>query len=159
MISYNHQKKWMFNWFCKKSPTSIGGGWIAEISWQINWFMLKYYQRRWNILKKMSEYAYHYGLMVRIYPNTEQKQIIFVNSAVSSFVYNKMIQNIVRRMWELIEFNEYIQEERWILHPKICNRTNASILKTIQKDMVSFRYGVEQLCKNVTERPWSNLYT
>ena len=66
----------------------------------------------------MSEYAYHYGLMVRIYPNTEQKQIIFVNSAVSRFVYNKMIQNIVRRMWEIIEINEYkeykenIQEER-----------------------------------------------
>lgn len=40
----------------------------------------------------MSEYAYHYGLMVRIYPNTEQKQIISVNSDVSRFVYNKMVQ-------------------------------------------------------------------
>lgn len=44
------------------------------------------------MLKKMSEYAYHYGLMVRIYPNTEQKQIISVNSNVSRFVYNKMVQ-------------------------------------------------------------------
>lgn len=44
------------------------------------------------MLKKMSEYAYHYGLMVRIYPNTEQKQIISVNSDVSRFVYNKMVQ-------------------------------------------------------------------
>ena len=44
------------------------------------------------MLKKMSEYTYHYGLMVRIYPNTEQKQIISVNSNVSRFVYNKMVQ-------------------------------------------------------------------
>ena len=44
------------------------------------------------MLKKMSEYVYHYGLMVRIYPNTEQKQIISVNSDVSRFVYNKMVQ-------------------------------------------------------------------
>lgn len=45
-----------------------------------------------NIMKKMSEYDYHYGLIVRIYPNTEQKQIISVNSDVSRFVYNKMVQ-------------------------------------------------------------------
>lgn len=44
------------------------------------------------MLKKMAEYTYHYGLMVRIYPNTEQKQIISVNSDVSRFVYNKMVQ-------------------------------------------------------------------
>lgn len=40
----------------------------------------------------MSEYTYHYGLMVHIYPNTEHKQVISVNSDVSRFVYNKMIQ-------------------------------------------------------------------
>ena len=44
------------------------------------------------MLKKMTEYTYHYGIMVRIYPNTEQKQIISVNSNVSRFVYNKMVQ-------------------------------------------------------------------
>ena len=43
-------------------------------------------------MNKMSEYAYHYGLTVHIYPNTEQKQIISVNSDVSRFVYNKMVQ-------------------------------------------------------------------
>ena len=43
-------------------------------------------------MKKTSEYTYHYGLKVRIYPNTEQKQIISVNSDVSRFVYNKMVQ-------------------------------------------------------------------
>ena len=44
------------------------------------------------MLKKMSEYTYHYGLMVRIYPSTEQKQVISVNSNVNRFVYNKMVQ-------------------------------------------------------------------
>ena len=40
----------------------------------------------------MTEYTYHYGLIVRIYPSTEQKQIISVNSDVSRFVYNKLVQ-------------------------------------------------------------------
>ena len=44
------------------------------------------------MLKKMSEYTYHYGLMARIYPSTEQKQVISVNSNVNRFVYNKMVQ-------------------------------------------------------------------
>ena len=44
------------------------------------------------MLKKMSEYTYHYGLKVRIYPSTEQKQVISVNSNVNRFVYNKMVQ-------------------------------------------------------------------
>ena len=43
-------------------------------------------------MKKMSEYIYHYGLKVRIFPNTEQKQIISVSSNASRFVYNKMVQ-------------------------------------------------------------------
>ena len=40
----------------------------------------------------MSEYTYYYGLKVRIYPSTEQKQVISVNSDVNRFVYNKMVQ-------------------------------------------------------------------
>lgn len=32
------------------------------------------------MLKKMSEYEYHYGLKVRIYPSTKQKQIIAASS-------------------------------------------------------------------------------
>ena len=43
-------------------------------------------------MKKTSEYIYHYGLKVRIFPNTEQKQIISVSSNASRFVYNKMVQ-------------------------------------------------------------------
>ncbi|MGN8833758.1 helix-turn-helix domain-containing protein, partial [Selenomonas montiformis] len=40
----------------------------------------------------MSEYEYHYGLKVRIYPNTKQKQIIATSSNASRFVYNKMVE-------------------------------------------------------------------
>ena len=44
------------------------------------------------MLKKMSEYDYHYGLKVRIYPSTKQKQIISASSNASRFVYNKMVE-------------------------------------------------------------------
>lgn len=44
------------------------------------------------MLKKMSGYEYHYGLKVRIYPNTRQKQIITASSNASRFVYNKMVE-------------------------------------------------------------------
>ena len=43
------------------------------------------------MLKNMSKYNYHYGLKVRIYPNTKQKQIIKLNSDVSRAVYNYMV--------------------------------------------------------------------
>ena len=45
-----------------------------------------------NMLKKMANYEYHYGLKVRIYPNTRQKQIIATSSNASRFVYNKMVE-------------------------------------------------------------------
>ena len=44
------------------------------------------------MLKKMSEYEYHYGLKVRIYPSTSQKRIITASSNASRFVYNKMVE-------------------------------------------------------------------
>lgn len=39
----------------------------------------------------MSKLAYHFGLKMRIYPSTKQKQIIQVNSDISRTVYNKMV--------------------------------------------------------------------
>ena len=39
----------------------------------------------------MCDLAYHYGLKMRIYPSTQQKQIIKVNSDISRTVYNKMV--------------------------------------------------------------------
>ena len=44
------------------------------------------------MMKRMSEYQYHYGLKVRIYPNTKQKQVISASSNASRFVYNKMVE-------------------------------------------------------------------
>ncbi len=44
------------------------------------------------MLKRMSEYEYHYGLKVRIYPNTRQMEIVSASSAASRFVYNKMVE-------------------------------------------------------------------
>ena len=42
-------------------------------------------------MKKMKDLAYHYGLKMRIYPSSQQKEIIKINSDVSRAVYNKMI--------------------------------------------------------------------
>ena len=42
-------------------------------------------------MKPMSKLAYHFGLKMRIYPSTKQKQIIQVNSDISRTVYNKMV--------------------------------------------------------------------
>lgn len=41
-------------------------------------------------MKKMSELSYHYGLKMRIYPSTKQKQLIKLNSDISRTVYNKL---------------------------------------------------------------------
>ena len=42
-------------------------------------------------MKLMSKLAYYFGLRMRIYPSTKQKQIIKVNSDISRTVYNKMV--------------------------------------------------------------------
>lgn len=42
-------------------------------------------------MKIMSKLAYHFGLRMRIYPSTKQKQIIKVNSDISRTMYNKMV--------------------------------------------------------------------
>ena len=42
-------------------------------------------------MKPMSKLAYHFGLKMRIYPSTKQKQIIQANSDISRTVYNKMV--------------------------------------------------------------------
>ena len=40
---------------------------------------------------KKKEYAYHYGLKVRIYPSNRQKEMIRRNSDAARFVYNEMV--------------------------------------------------------------------
>lgn len=42
-------------------------------------------------MKKMSDLEYHYGLKMRIYPSTNQKKIIKINSNIARTVYNKMV--------------------------------------------------------------------
>lgn len=42
-------------------------------------------------MKKMKDLSYHYGLKVRIYPSTQQKQLIKLNSDIARTVYNKLI--------------------------------------------------------------------
>lgn len=49
-------------------------------------------ERWWSKMKSMSKLAYYFGLKMRIYPSTKQKQIIQVNSDISRTVYNKMVE-------------------------------------------------------------------
>ena len=44
------------------------------------------------MLKRMDKYQYHYGLKVRLYASTKQKQVITASSNASRFVYNKMVE-------------------------------------------------------------------
>ena len=43
------------------------------------------------MLKRMSDYTYHCGLQLRIYPSDRQKQIIRRNAGASRFVYNRLV--------------------------------------------------------------------
>lgn len=51
-------------------------------------------------MKKMKDLSYHYGLKMRIYPSTQQKQLIKINSDISRTVYNKLIA-IDRELYQL----------------------------------------------------------
>ena len=42
-------------------------------------------------MRKMNDLTYYYGLKMRIYPSTKQKQIIDLNGNVARTVYNKMV--------------------------------------------------------------------
>ena len=43
------------------------------------------------MLKLMSEYNYHSGIRLRIYPSYQQKRIIKKNAETARFIYNEMI--------------------------------------------------------------------
>lgn len=53
-----------------------------------------------EIMKKMSEYTYHIGLSLRIYPSDSQKKIIRMNGGASRYIYNKLVADN-REIWEL----------------------------------------------------------
>ena len=43
--------------------------------------------------KKMADYAYHYGLKVRIYPSQQQKEMIRRNADAARCVYNEHVSH------------------------------------------------------------------
>lgn len=43
------------------------------------------------MLRSMSEYKYHSGIRLRIYPSYRQKKIIKKNAEMARFIYNEMI--------------------------------------------------------------------
>lgn len=51
-------------------------------------------------MKSITEMKYHFGLRVRIYPSTQQKLIIKLNSDASRFIYNQMVA-IDRELYQL----------------------------------------------------------
>ena len=58
-------------------------------------------------MKKMKDLKYHYGLKVRIYPNSVQKKIIKLNSDASRAVYNEMV-GVNLELFRLKQVNLYI---------------------------------------------------
>ena len=60
-------------------------------------------------MKKMKDLAYHYGLKMRIYPSSQQKEIIKINSDVSRAVYNKLIA-IDKELYQLRQVKLPIEE-------------------------------------------------
>ena len=51
-------------------------------------------------MKKMSEYTYHIGLKMRIYPSNQQREIIKLNGGASRYIYNKLVAGH-DEMWSL----------------------------------------------------------
>jgi len=60
-------------------------------------------------MKKMKDLAYHYGLKMRIYPSSQQKEIIKINSDVSRAVYNKLVA-IDKELYQLRQVKLPIRE-------------------------------------------------
>lgn len=51
-------------------------------------------------MKKMSDYTYHIGLKMRIYPSNQQRKIIKMNGGASRYIYNKLVAGH-NEMWLL----------------------------------------------------------
>lgn len=52
-----------------------------------------------STMKPMSDYFYHIGLSLRIYPSDKQKHIIRVNGGASRYIYNKLV-GYHREAWQ-----------------------------------------------------------
>ena len=51
-------------------------------------------------MKKMSDYKYHIGMVLRIYPSDEQKIIIIRNGTAARFLYNRLVA-VNNEIWKL----------------------------------------------------------
>jgi putative transposase len=58
-------------------------------------------------MKRMEEYAYYWGITLRIYPDTKAKQIIFNNGGCSRFIYNRLVA-IQQEIYNLKKVDIYI---------------------------------------------------
>jgi putative transposase len=77
-------------------------------------------------MKHMKDYAYHYGLKVRIYPSDRQKEIIQRNADAARFVYNELVAvnketgRFSRRNIYIDFIEQRVEELRDLIHsPKI----------------------------------------
>lgn len=59
------------------------------------------------MVKNMAKFDYYFGLKMRMYPNNKQKEIIKVNSDITRFIYNKMIE-IDRELYQLKQCKIYL---------------------------------------------------
>lgn len=63
---------------------------------------------RKQLMIPMSDLPYHLGIKMRIYPSSEQKRLIAINSGVSRSVYNKLIA-INSELNQLKKVNTYVK--------------------------------------------------
>ena len=76
-------------------------------------------------MKRVENYDYHWGITLRIYPDTKTKQIIFNNGGCSRFVYNRLVA-IQQEIYNLKKVSIYIDtvaERLEYLQSIYCNAT------------------------------------
>ena len=75
--------------------------------------------------KKMADYAYHYGLKVRIYPSQQQKEMIRRNADAARCVYNEhvAVNKEIARFGRRSIYIDFIETRIEALRERICTVT------------------------------------
>lgn len=73
-------------------------------------------------MKSMKELAYHFGLKMRIYPSSQQKQIIQINSDISRTIYNKLVA-IDKELYNLEQVKLPIDTIQARIHELKCRKS------------------------------------
>lgn len=98
---------------------------------------------------KISDYKYHFGLKVRIYPNYKQKRIIRVNSNASRFIYNQLvaIDNEIYELESLMTPNNKVKynRQRPIASKMINNMTNIHQVRQTECALGNFKPYLDRL--------------